>query len=134
MLGIKDGISHFNDYRASKTVVFWACAVCVAGTMIVGFNWGGWVTGGTASKMAENSAGAARAELAADLCVDRFGRGIDAKDQLAKLKSSDSWKRASLVEEGGWVTVPGTDKPVVGAAGLCAEKLTNATMPGPAAS
>ena len=38
----------FADYRPSKTVLFWSCAGCVAATMIIGFTWGGWVTGGTA--------------------------------------------------------------------------------------
>ena len=133
-MDIKSCVSTFNAYSASKVVLFWACAACVAATAIVGFNWGGWVTQGTAAKMVAKSAESARAEMAADLCVDRFGRGADASEQLAKLRGSDTWKRASLVEDGGWVTLPGTEKPVLGAASLCAEKLTNAPLPKPAAS
>jgi hypothetical protein len=133
-MNIKSYISRFNAYSVSKVVLFWTCAACVVATAIVGFNWGGWVTQGTAAKMVAKSAESARAEMAADLCVDRFGRGIDAGEQLAKLKSSDTWKRASMVEEGGWVTLPGTDKPVLGAAALCAEKLTSAPLPKQASS
>ena len=43
----------FQQYRASKAVLFWACAGSVVVATIVGFSWGGWVTGGTAQEMAE---------------------------------------------------------------------------------
>ena len=69
----------FQRYQASKAVLFWACAGSVIVATIVGFSWGGWVTGGSAAKMAEKSAAEARQELAAVVCVDRFmaasGRG-----------------------------------------------------------
>ena len=35
-------------YRPSKAVWFWSCVGCVVATLIVGFTWGGWVTGSTA--------------------------------------------------------------------------------------
>ncbi|MBE7557029.1 MAG: hypothetical protein HS126_38815 [Anaerolineales bacterium] len=38
----------WDEARASKKVVFWFSLAAVILTMIVGFNWGGWVTGGTA--------------------------------------------------------------------------------------
>ena len=55
----------FADYRPSKTVLFWSCAGCVVATMILGFTWGGWVTGGTAGELAEDAATQARAQVAA---------------------------------------------------------------------
>ena len=45
----------FDQYRASKTVLFWACAGSVILATIVGFSWGGWVTGGTARTMVRAS-------------------------------------------------------------------------------
>jgi hypothetical protein len=44
--------------------------------MIIGFNWGGWVTGGTAAVMAQQG----RTDLAAELCVVNFAHspGVDA--------------------------------------------------------
>ena len=45
----------WSDARPTKTVVFWSCVATMVVTMIVGFTWGGWVTGGTALKMAEAS-------------------------------------------------------------------------------
>ena len=62
----------FDQYQASKTVLFWACAGSVIVATVVGFSWGGWVTGGTAQAMAEQSAAQARQEVAAVVCVDRF--------------------------------------------------------------
>ncbi len=113
------------NYKASKTVVFWACAGCVVATMAVGFTWGGWVTGKTAGEMAAESATKARAELAAAFCVDQFAKSPDAAVRLASLAKQDSWKRDSIVEKAGWTTLPGTKKAVEGAAGLCAAELFN---------
>ncbi len=48
--------------RPTKAIVFWSWLAVSILTMMVGFNWGGWVTGGTAQKMADvtakNAAGA----------------------------------------------------------------------------
>ena len=43
----------FQQYRASKAALFWACAGSAIVATIVGFSWGGWVTGGSAREMAE---------------------------------------------------------------------------------
>ena len=43
-------------YRATKATLFWSCAACIVATVVVGFTWGGWVTGGTARSMAQNAA------------------------------------------------------------------------------
>jgi hypothetical protein len=121
--------ARWGDYRPTKTLLFWACAACVVATMIVGFGWGGWVTGGTAAKMAKQSATEARAQLTAAICVDRFVKAPDASAQLASLKSTDAWKRDAFIEKGGWVTLAGMQEPVEGAADLCADKLIEAKIP-----
>ena len=53
----------FRDYQASKTVLFWACAGSVVVATVVGFSWGGWVTGGSAQELAADSAAQARQEM-----------------------------------------------------------------------
>jgi hypothetical protein len=113
----------WENYRASKTVVFWACAVCVVATLFLGFTVGGWVRGSTAERMAAQAATDARADLAADICVTRFQAGSDAATNLATLKASDSWNRGEYLEKGGWVTLAGMKEPVDGAANLCAQRL-----------
>ena len=71
--------------RPTKTALFWSCAGCVAATMIVGFTWGGWTTGGTARAMAQDAALSSRNELAAGVCVDRFRAAGDASAHLGHL-------------------------------------------------
>ena len=119
----------WQEYRPTKAVVFWVGAGCAALTMIVGFSWGGWVTGCTASSLAYSAAAAARSELAAAACVNRFMGAADAGVQLTALKDTSIWQRDDFVEKGGWVTLPGTEGPVSGAADLCAKQLVEMTVP-----
>jgi len=123
----------WDEYQVSKTTLAWIVAGSVAATMIVGFNWGGWVLGGTANAMATKAASAARAELAAAVCVHQFMGGTNASAQLTTLQATDSWKRDTFIEEGGWVTLPGNAKPIAGAAELCAQTLME-TKPAKAAA
>jgi hypothetical protein len=92
--------------------------------MIVGFAWGGWVTGGTAEKRIANAEEQAVAELASRICVHRFLAASDAAAKLAELKETNSWGRDDLVEKAGWVTFADMKEPVDGAANLCADKLS----------
>jgi hypothetical protein len=128
----------FDDYRASKTVLFWACAGSVVVATIVGFSWGGWVTGGSAQEMAEESAAQARQELAAVVCVDRFMAAPDAGVQLTALQEITTPRaQGKFVEDGGWaIIVPASGPPDYKAraddrkaAGLCAEELAKREMP-----
>lgn len=119
----------WEQYRPSKSLWFWSCAGCVALTMILGFTLGGWVTGGTASAMADTAREQARAQLAADVCVARFKKGADFATALADLKAENSWSRDDFVADGGWVTLAGLDEPVAGAADLCAETLADMEAP-----
>ncbi|MEZ5831446.1 MAG: hypothetical protein R3D05_09710 [Dongiaceae bacterium] len=125
----KSRAQRWQEYRASKTTLFWSCVVCVALTMVVGFGWGGWVTGGTAKDMAEQSAATARSDLAASICVKQFMDSKDAAKALANLKQTASWKREQVVEDGGWAKIAGLDKPVSGAADKCAKQLASMDLP-----
>ena len=119
----------WDNYRATKTVVFWAAVLGAAITVIIGFSAGGWMRAVTAEQMAANAAAGARAELAAAICVNRYVNGPGMTAKLASLKALDSWKRDTAIEEGGWVTLPGVAKPVEGAAALCAQQLIDAKLP-----
>ena len=128
----------FDDYQASKTVLFWACAGSVIVATVVGFSWGGWVTGGSAQEMAEESAAQARQALAAVVCVDRFMAAPDAGVQLTALQEITTPRaQGKFVEDGGWaIIVPASDPPDYKArandrkaAGLCAEELAKREIP-----
>ena len=52
-IGLKDRIA---NYQPTKTVWLWSMVGVAVLTMVLGFTWGGWVTGGTASDRAEEAA------------------------------------------------------------------------------
>ena len=52
-------------YRPTKGLLFWAAAAGAVATIVVGFAWGGWVTGGGAKRMAEAAAAGSRDQLVA---------------------------------------------------------------------
>ena len=122
----RNRLQWLDQYQASKTVLFWACAGSVILATVVGFSWGGWVTGGTAQAMAEEAAAQARQEVAAIVCVDRFMASPDAGVQLTALQEmTSSYAQGRFIQDGGWVmTIPASstadDRR---AAGLCAEEL-----------
>lgn len=129
MAGFTEMKQRWDDYRASKAALFWTGAACVVATLIVGFTVGGWVTGGTAREMAATAAKDARAELAAAVCVDAFMARPDARARLASLRESSYWERDSIIEKGGYATLPGLETPIAGAASLCVSQLLEAQAP-----
>jgi hypothetical protein len=117
------------DYRPTKGAWFWSCVACAIATIVVGFTWGGWVTGGSAEAQAAQAREDGRAELAAAICVERFVSATDAAVQLAALKDESSWNRDRTLAAAGWATPLGSDKPVSGAAELCADQLVAMDLP-----
>lgn len=112
----------YDDYRASKATLFWACVGVAILTIVIGFNWGGWMTSGGAQEMVQE----ARRNLAATFCVQRFLDATDAGTQHAQLMKTSSWQRDDFVKDGGWAKLPTElDLPIGGVADLCAEKLAN---------
>jgi hypothetical protein len=72
--------------RDSLTRLLQGAALGAAVTMIVGFNWGGWVTGGTAKEMTQRSASSAVVSVLSPICVDKFQRSVEAASMLSELK------------------------------------------------
>lgn len=111
------------NYRPSKSVLGWCCALSIVATMLVGFMWGGWTTSSTAHAMADKAADDARATLAAEICTAQFNRNPDAATQLTALNKLESWDRADFIRKGGWANLPGLKEPVSGSADICARQL-----------
>jgi hypothetical protein len=80
-------------------------AIAVA---IVGFTWGGWVTGSRAEADATQRANSAVVLALAPVCVERFQRAPDVSVNLAAFKKVESWSQGDFVEKGGWATAPGS--------------------------
>jgi alpha/beta superfamily hydrolase len=92
---------------------------------IVGFSWGGWVTGGTAESSAVNRANSAVVAALAPVCAERFKNTADVAANLTALKKIDSWSQGDYVEKGGWATLPGNPPGQAAAvAKACATLLT----------
>jgi hypothetical protein len=104
--------SRWESYQPSKSTLVWACIIAAILTMIVGFGWGGWVTGGTSRAAATSAADTARGDLASAICVERFNAAPDATAKLAEFKAiTESFKKRQFIETGGWATMPGQTTP-----------------------
>lgn len=88
------------DLSASVQPAAWGVAGGAIAAIIIGFAWGGWVTGGTAEKMESESVQAAIVRAFTPLCV---AKAEPHPDQLVLLKKEDSWKRGDFVIKAGWV-------------------------------
>jgi|SRR5690606_20966927 len=110
-------------FRPSKTIWLWSVAGASVLTMILGFTAGGWTTGGTASEMATTAARDARAQLVANLCVEKFVSAADASSKLTELKEAASYQQDNFITDGGWVKLAGMKNDAPGAADLCAKQL-----------
>jgi hypothetical protein len=88
--------------------MLWGAAGGALAAMIVGFAWGGWVTGGRAETDAAQRANTAIVAALAPVCVERFRRATDVSANLAALKKIDSWSQGEFVEKGGWAMSPGS--------------------------
>jgi hypothetical protein len=91
---------------------------------IIGFTWGGWVTGGSSALAAKQSAVSAVVTALTPICVVQFRSQTDADGQLTALKALRSYEQGSFVEKGGWATMPGSEAPASGVADSCAKILT----------
>jgi hypothetical protein len=113
----------WSDARPTKTVVFWACLASVVLTMIIGFSWGGWVTGGTARSTASSMANDAVVARLAPICVVQSGRDPARTVKLVALKEESSWQRGEYVGKQGWATMPGEQEADSKVAQACATLL-----------
>lgn len=82
----------------------WGAVAGAAVLAIVGFNWGGWTTGGKAETMAVKRVDEAVVAALAPVCVARFERATDATSNRAALVKLDSWAQGEYVEKGGWAS------------------------------
>jgi hypothetical protein len=110
----------WSDARPTKTVTVWCCVASAVLTMIVGFGWGGWVTGGTARQTAEAMAHDAVVQRLAPICVVQSGRDPAKGPKLIGLKDESAWQRGEYVEKLGWATMPGEREPDRKVAEACA--------------
>ena len=109
--------------------LLWGAVGGAAACMIVGFTWGGWVTGGTARKDSALAAHNAMVVALAPICAERFRAQGDGVAKIAELAKASSWERGSVVEKSGFALMPGSKTADSDVARACAEMLANPPIP-----
>ena len=101
----------------------WGAVIGAVAISVLGFSTFGWTLGGTAERMAKERAQAAVVDALAPMCVARFRQQADAPAKMTEFNKASSWDRRSIIEKGGWATIPGTNTPNSDVATACAERL-----------
>ena len=100
--------------------------------MIIGFSWGGWVTGSTARNQRTAAAHDAVVAALAPICAERFRTQIDGPAKIAELAKASSWERGNVVVKSGFALMPGgktADMDVTDVARACADILASPPVP-----
>lgn len=113
---------------AETKPIIWGAVGGAIAVAVIGFNWGGWVTGGKAEADASKRANDAVVVALAPVCVENFKRAPDVAVKRAAFKKVETWSQGEFVEKGGWATVPGLNPPeqVSAVARACALLLASA--------
>jgi len=95
-------------------------AVAIA---VIGFTWGGWVTGASARQMAQNQSKTDMVAALSLICIDQSTRDPLLAERLAELKAASVYSRGDLVVKAGWATMPGMTEANAQVAKACATQL-----------
>jgi hypothetical protein len=100
----------------------WGAVGGAVALAVVGFSWGGWVTGGNAETIALKRSQAAVVRVLTPMCIEKFRANANSSAKLVELKNiGTSWMRRDFIVNGGWATF-GQDRPFE-LADACAEAL-----------
>ncbi|MBB4305603.1 hypothetical protein GGD81_004684 [Rhodobium orientis] len=86
---------------------------------VVGFTWGGWVTGGTADERAMTMARDDVVAAMVPVCLDMAQNDQERLEKLAMIRAASTYQRRDALMETGWATMPGTDGPNRDIAAAC---------------
>lgn len=90
---------------------------------IIGFSWGGWVTGSKADKLASDRAQTEVVNAFVPVCVEQSVSAPNAAKTLADLEKAQSYRRDDVIMDAGWATLPGASSPSRPLALACIEKI-----------
>jgi hypothetical protein len=97
--------------RPTKRGLVWACVATMTLTVVLGFTWGGWTTGGKARYAAEAMASDVVAKRLAPICVAQSKADPAGAQKLKELNAVSSYERADYVKKQGWATILGEAEP-----------------------
>lgn len=105
-----------------KPAIFGGVGGAIA-VSIIGFVWGGWVTGGSANNMAMTMSRESVVGAMVPVCLDMAQSDMDRAEKIATIKAAAAYQRRDAVMKTGWATMPGTDDPSRDLAQACLESL-----------
>jgi hypothetical protein len=114
---------------ANTTPLIQGAVVGAIACAILGFTWGGWVTGSTARKDAVMAAHEATVAALAPFCAERFRTQGDASARMAELTKARAWERNRVLERSGFATLPGSKTGEPDLARACVELLMAPATP-----
>src|SRR5271165_838014 len=109
--GPPDTEAQFMKRYPSLKPGIWGAVIGAAAISVIGFSSFGWTLGSTAERMAKEQAQNAVVAVLAPICVEKFQHQADAATKLVEFNKVASWDRRSIIEKGGWATMPGNDGP-----------------------
>jgi hypothetical protein len=98
-LFLKSKVKVMEISRETRAAVKPACWGAVGGAValaIIGFTWGGWVTGGTAKNMASAAATNGQQSVLVPLCVAQF---MTTDGAVSKIKETPTYNHDDIVRE-----------------------------------
>ena len=97
-------------------------------TMIIGFSQGGWYSGGSAERLAQERAEVAVLDALVPICINQSKLDPDTTAKLGQLLAiKTSYEQRDFVISSGWATMPATDGPNRDLASKCANALVKPT-------
>ncbi|MHC9237011.1 hypothetical protein ACX9MO_15390 [Pseudooceanicola sp. 502str34] len=90
---------------------------------IVGFSWGGWVTGGTAREQADTLAQETVTAAMVPVCLDLARSDPMRRSKIETIRDATRYRQRDALMEAGWATVPGAEEPDRNIARACLAEL-----------
>jgi hypothetical protein len=109
------------DVQPTKTAFSGAWAACVVLTTIIGFVSGGWMTDRASRKLDKDMAD--DANRLALICVAQFNQDPAKAAKLEALTQASGYERLNYVQDQGWATMPGEERPERWVADECVKLL-----------
>ena len=94
-----------------------------AALAIVGFSWGGWVTGESAEQMASDHAEEQVIQALVPICLAQSKQDPLLTQTLAHMADANRYDRQKILIAAGWATLPGSDEANRCLARACVESL-----------
>ncbi len=102
----------------------WGAVTGAVALAIIGFSWGGWVTGSTADQLASDKAKLEVVAALVPICIEQSKQDPQVADKLTELKAASSYRRRDMLIKAGWATMPGSNDPNRRVASACMDKLS----------